>query len=156
MRELQHQDQGVLGSELQVTRAWCIALWLVALVVCPVFAQDDVFSGLLNKLPDASYADKEEVVARLVETRHTGTRPVLTAFLEDRLYVRTPDNHVFILKSADDSLDTLELIDPVTGKPAGTSGRDALTKIGTNNRLRRVLKTTIARFSLSDPDATVR
>src|SRR4029079_15030017 len=77
MRELQHQDQGVCGSELQVTRAWCFALLLVAIFVCPVFAQDDVFGGLLNKLPDASYADKEEVVARLVETRHTGTRPVL-------------------------------------------------------------------------------
>ena len=139
-----------------MTRAFRAALLLITLVVCPAFAQDDVFVGLLNKLPDASFADKEEAVARLVETRHAGTRPVLTAFLEDRLYVRSPDQHVFILKDADDSLDTLELIDPVTGKPAGTSGRDALTKIGTNNRLRRVLKTTIARYSLADPDPTVR
>jgi hypothetical protein len=35
-------------------------------------------------------------------------------------------------------------LDPVTLTAAGTASRDNLTKIGTNNRLRRALKTTVA------------
>jgi urea transport system permease protein len=141
-------------------RSRLLALLLVTtLGVCPLFAQsatDAAFQDLLGKLPEANFADKETIVAGLVETRHAGTRPVLTAWLEDRLYVRAADQHVFILTSADDTLDTFELVDPLSGKAAGTSPPDALTKIGTNNRLRRVLKMAIARFSLSSPDAAVR
>ena len=51
---------------------------------------------------------------------------------------------------------TLDLIDPLTLKAAGSASVDDLTKIGTNNHLRRVLQTTLARFGLSSPDASVR
>jgi len=37
----------------------------------------------------------------------------------------------------------------------GSSPRDDLTKIGTNNRLRRALRTNVARFGLSSPDPAV-
>ena len=51
---------------------------------------------------------------------------------------------------------TLDLIDPVTLKAAGSAPVENLTKIGTNNHLRRVLQTTLARFGLSSTDASVR
>ena len=47
-------------------------------------------------------------------------------------------------------------MDPVTRKDAGSAPADSLTRIGTNNRLRRSLRTSVARFGLSNPDATVR
>jgi urea transport system permease protein len=124
--------------------------------VAPAASVDQAVGDLLVQLRDADFADKEAIVSRLVQTRHAATRPVLTALLEDRLYSRQPDQRVFIVASADDSLTELELIDPLSGKAAGTAARDALTKIGTNNRLRRVLKMAIARFALSSDDASVR
>jgi urea transport system permease protein len=81
---------------------------------------------------------------------------VLAAFLEDRLFVRQSDQRVFIVKSADDSLTSLDLIDPVSLAGAGSASRDDLAKIGTNNRLRKRLRTLVARFDLSSADAAVR
>ena len=124
----------------------------------PAAAQsaDAPFLAALGELPDAGFADKEALVARLVETGHSSAGAVLTAMLEDRLYVRNSDRRVFISTSADDTQPSLSLLDPLTLKKAGAAPVAELTKIGTNNRLRRVLRTTAARFALANPDASVR
>ncbi len=97
---------------------------------------------------------KTNIVERLSQSGHPSVRAVLTALLEDRLYFRNSDQKVFIVKAAD--ADPLDLIDPLSLKSAGSAPADGLTKIGTNNDLRRVLRTTLARFALSSPDASVR
>jgi urea transport system permease protein len=134
--------------------------WLLlaaVLFVCPAFAADDAgFAALVGQLPDASYADKAALVEQLAASGHASARPVLTALLEDRLFVRAQDRRVFIVRSADDSLASFELIDPLSLEAAGAGAPDALTRIGTNNGLRRVLKTMIARFALSSAEASVR
>jgi len=124
----------------------------------PAAAQtaDEVFLASLAELPDAGFADKETIVQRLVESGHPGAAGVLTAMLEDRLYTRASDRRVFITTSADDTQPAFDLLDPVTGRAAGSSPVADLTKIGTNNRLRRVLRTTVARFALANPDPGVR
>ncbi len=81
-------------------------------------------------------------------------RAVLTALLEDRLYFRNSDQKVFVVKTAD--ADPLDLIDPLSLKDAGSAPADGMTKIGTNNALRSALRTTVAHFALSSPDAAVR
>jgi urea transport system permease protein len=134
------------------------ALVCLAAAARPAAAQsgdDAAFSAALTELADAGFADKEAIVGRLVESGHPGAAAVLTAMLEDRLYVRGADRKVFITTSADDSR-PFDLIDPLTRKPAGSSPVADLTKIGTNNRLRRVLRTTTARFALANPDPGVR
>jgi urea transport system permease protein len=115
-----------------------------------------VFLARLGELRDAGFLDKERIVDQLSEGGHPSTRAVLTALLEDRLFYRTGDQRIFIIKSNDDSLTTLALVDPLTLKDAGSSARDDLTKVGTNNRLRRTLRIAIARFGLSSTDAEVR
>jgi urea transport system permease protein len=138
--------------------------WLVlaiSLYVCPALAamaapDDAAFAALIARLPDAGYADKAALVEQLAASGHASARPVLTALLDNRLFVRAEDQRVFIVPSADDSLPSFALIDPLSLKPAGASAPDALTRIGTNNQLRRVLKTMIARFALSSADAAVR
>jgi urea transport system permease protein len=131
-----------------------LAVWLVAWAA---FAQgDDAFVAALRGLREASYADKEQIIQQIGESGHRGARAVLTAFLDDRLYVRDSDQQVVIVKSTDDALTTLELVNPVTGAAAGSAPREGLTRIGTNNRVRRVLKTTIARYDLASPDASAR
>ena len=134
------------------------ALLCLLVSAAPVTAQPatEAFPAALAELPDAGFADKEAIVARLVVTGHSSTAAVLTAMLEDRLYVRTSDHRVFITTSADDTQTSFSLIDPLTLKGAGSSPAGELTKIDTNNRLRRVLRTTSARFALSNPDSGVR
>ncbi len=130
-----------------------LTLWGVA----PVNAQspnDLRFLSTLGELREATYSDKASIAERLSHSGHPGVRAVLTALLEDRLYFRNNDQKIFIVKSAEG--DPLNLIDPLSLKEAGTTPADNLTKIGTNNALRRMLRTTVAHFGLSSPDVAVR
>ena len=130
-----------------------LTLWVVA----PVRAQspkDASFVSMLGELREATYSDKASIVERLSQSGHPSVRAVLTALLEDRLYFRNDDRRVFIVKTAEG--DPLNLIDPLSLKGAGFAPADNLTKIGTNNALRRLLRTTVAHFALSSPDAAVR
>ncbi len=136
---------------------WLIMLLLALGGVAPAHAQspnDASFLATLGELRDASYADKGTIAERLSQSGHPSVRAVLTALLEERLYFRNSDQKIFIAKSAEG--DPLNLIDPMTLKSAGSASTDSMTQIGTNNGLRRALRTTVARFSLSSPDAAVR
>ncbi|HEY6341489.1 MAG TPA: urea ABC transporter permease subunit UrtB [Bryobacteraceae bacterium] len=152
----------MLGTELQVTKRvsggqrlvlLLLAFWGVAFVHAQSLS-DQTFVSTLGGLREATFTDKVGIAERLSQTGHPSTRAVLTAFLEDRLYFRNSDQKVFIVKSSEG--DPLNLIDPLTLKSAGSAPADSLTQIGTNNALRRELRTTVARFSLSSPDAAVR
>jgi urea transport system permease protein len=114
----------------------------------------DDFQGTLGELREANYSEKAAIVERLSQTGHPSVRAVLTALLEDRLYFRNSDQKVFIVKSSEG--DPLNLIDPLTLQDSGPAPADSMTQIGSNNALRRVVRTSVARFSLSSPDATVR
>jgi urea transport system permease protein len=142
---------------------WCgallVSIVLTAFVSAPILrAQpaDAAFRAILGELREASFSDKEQIVERLTQTGHPAVRTVLSAFLEDRLFARGGDNQVFIVKSTDDALTSFALIDPISLEDAGSAPRDILTKIGTNNRLRRMLRIDVARFSLSNSDPAMR
>ncbi len=148
-------------SILRLGGQWLfIFLLLASRSAGPAYAQsssDANFLATLGELRDASFEDKPNIVEKLAQSGHPNVRGALTALLEDRLYFRNADQKVFQVKSAatEDS-SSLDLIDPLTLKSAGPASVDDLTKIGTNNHLRRVLQTTLARFGLSSADASVR
>ncbi len=133
---------------------------LVLLAICtpaPARAQspnDAGFLSTLGELRDATYSEKAAIVKRLSQSGHSSVRAVLSAFMDDRLYFRNSDQKIFIVKSADE--DPLNLIDPLSLKSAGPAPADGMTKIGTNNALRRELRETLALFALSSPDAAAR
>jgi urea transport system permease protein len=162
MRQLQHEDEGLLRPELQVIAAGNLARfagrWLLAAlclsVAPPLWAQDEGFRAAVAALPQASFPDKQAIAGRILASRQPGARPVLTALLEDRLYFRTADNTVFIVATAGAS--PLDLIDPVTLKSSGSAAPDTLEMVSTNNQLRRQLRTSLARFALADADPAVR
>jgi len=135
-------------------------LLLASRSVGPAYAQspsDATFLASLGELRDASYDDKDKIIDKLAQSAHPNVRAVLTALLEDRLYSRNDDQKVFLVKAAaGEDTTTLDLLDPVTLKSAGPASVDNLTKIGTNNHLRRILQTTLARYGLSSPDASIR
>ncbi len=119
-------------------------------------AADGIFLASLGELREASFADKEAIAERIIAAGHPRVRAVLTALLEDRLYNRTADNKIFIVKTTEGDLPAYALVDPVSGADAGEAPPDALAKIGSNNRLRRSLRTSLARFGLSSQDPAVR
>jgi urea transport system permease protein len=119
-------------------------------------ARNTAFLADLGELREATFLDKEHIVGRLVESGNPSVSTVLRAFLEDRLVARSSDNRIFLVKSNDESLTSLDLIDPGSLKSAGSAPREDLARIGTNNRLRRVLKIAIARFDLSSPAPSIR
>lgn len=117
---------------------------------------DESFLSTLGKLREATFADKENIIEQLSQSSHPSVRAVLTAYLEGRLYFRNQDQKVFLVKPGEQDSPTLDLIDPLTLKGAGSASADDFTKIVTNNHLRRTLQTTLARFGLSSADASVR
>lgn len=153
-------------SELQVNSLlrkgvrWLFVLLLPALWgILPLHAQsknDQVFLSTLNELREAEFDAKTAIVERLAQTGHSSVRAVLTAFLEDRLYFRNDNQMVVLVKSTEGDPATLDLIDPVSLKAAGSLAADQLTNIGTNNPLRRMIRTTVAHFGLGNPDPAVR
>jgi urea transport system permease protein len=147
----------VLGAKLQVALLLLVAA-AASPCASPALAQprDDDVRAALGELREASFVEKERIVDRLGARGDPAIRPVLAALLDDRLFIRQSDQHVFIAKSADDSLASLDLVDPVSLKDAGSVSRGDLTKVDTNNRLRRALRSAIARFDLSRPDPAAR
>jgi len=132
-------------------------LFMVLLTLRALHAQspnDASFLSTVGELREATYSDKVSIVERLSQGGHPSVRAVLTALLEGRLYFRNNDQKVFIVKSAEG--DPVHLIDPLSLKDAGSTPADSLTQIGTNNALRRMLRTTVAHFALSSPEVAVR
>ena len=147
----------MLGTKLQVTSLLLAAILCAPCALAqPAGAEAGDVRLMLGELGEASFVEKEAIVERLSARGDPSIRPLLSALLEDRLFVRQSDQRVFIVKSADDSLASLELIDPVSLAGAGSASRDDLTRIGTNNRLRKRLRALVARFDLSNSDAAVR
>ena len=147
----------MLVSPRSCGQQWLVPLLLVVALSVPVLGQspDEAFLTTLRTLPEAGFADKETIAGTLLASGHPGASAVLTALLEDRLFT-TSDQQVVIAAPGDENAETRDLVDPVSLKPKGSAPSAGLTKIGTNNRLRRFLRTAVARFALASPDAAVR
>ena len=100
-----------------------------------------------------TFADKSAAVTALVELKHPNGRAVLAALLDSKLYLRNADNKVFITDGGETEL---ALTDPLTLTAAGKGKPDDYSRITTNNSLRKALRSAVAAFALSDPDADVR
>ena len=135
-------------------RSLPLLLALLTPLLCFAQSDDKSFLSALASLCQGTSAEKAAVVEQLSRSGHRSVRAVLTALVEDRLYFRNSDQKVFIAKEA--GADPLALIDPLSLKEAGSAPADSVTEIGTNNLLRRKIKTELAHFELSSPDPAVR
>jgi urea transport system permease protein len=116
-------------------------------------ADTNEFQSALAALTSSSFKDKQDAVNAIAATRHPNARAVLAALLEGNLYYRREDKQIFIVQTNDSAL---SLTDPITMKPAGSGASEDYAKVATNNQLRKALKSVMAGFDLSDPDASVR
>jgi urea transport system permease protein len=140
----------------RVVRSFFLALFaLVSNSIAPVSwaeAQQD-FATALSQLPTASYSEKDAIVKQLVTLQHPGTKQILQAFLDGNLNARTADGKLFIVTETDSQY---QLIDALTLQDAGRADSSGFDKIGTNNGLRKILRSAIAQFDLASADAAVR
>jgi len=116
-------------------------------------APGDAFATAVAGLTADSFSEKSAAVTALVELKHPNGRAVLAALLDSKLYLRNADNKVFITDAGEAEL---ALTDPLTLTAAGKGKPDDYSRITTNNSLRKALRSAVAAFALSDPDADVR
>ena len=119
----------------------------------PAPGAGDAFATAVSGLAAESFPEKAAAVTALSELRHPNGRVVLAALLDGKLYFRNADNKVFITDGGEAAL---ALTDPLTLASAGTGKPDDFSRITTNNSLRKALRSAVATFALSDPDAGVR
>jgi len=132
-----------------------LLLLLCALPGSPARADlpEEAFPNAIAGLATTNFPDKSAAVTRISELRHPNGRAVLATLLDGKLYFRNADNKVFITDGGEAQL---ALTDPLTMKGAGSGAPDEFTRITTNNSLRKMLRSAVASFALSDPDAGVR
>jgi len=116
-------------------------------------AAPTAFPDILHALGAASLSERSALLEALLATKHPNTAAVLTAWLEDHLHVRDADGAVFITAEADSAY---ALTDPLTMATAGSEPAEGFSKIGSNNSLRKLLRSAVASFKLGNADAAVR
>lgn len=127
---------------------------VAATTVAPAVTND--LAALLAPLANANFAEKEAVAQKVAASGHPNARSTLAAFLDGKLYARSSDGVIVIAEAVEGSEESLALTDPVTQKSIGTEPAEGLSKIGTNNSLRKSLKNLLAQIALTDPDPAVR
>ena len=156
----------MLRAELRIGKAapggrrlgWLLLAGCLLAGPIPTAAQtaDESLRALVSELAGASFREKEVLAEQVIATGHPGARAVLAALLDDRLFRRGRDGAVFIVESNDERLAVFQLIDPASLDVVEAVAPGELDRIITNNRLRRFLRTAMARFGLSSPDAGER
>jgi len=132
----------------------CLLLAVICLFAAPVRAADDAaLSAALTELARADgFAAKSEAATKLASVSHPRTRAALSALVEGQLHFREADTRMFIVIEAEPP----SVTDLLTGQPDTGVTADSLTKITTNNALRKSLRGLVASFALADADPELR
>ena len=120
------------------------------------FAEDtnsEPFIQALELLQSKSYNKKGKAIKQLVATKDKRVQSILEAMLKARLFYTKEDKTVVIGKKVDDGFSLTSVLDQ---KELGTLSKSKLKKIKVNNKLRGILRSSIAVLSLSSPDASKR
>lgn len=128
----------------------CQLLILLGLCIFSFSAAAD-FDTAVQALNSKSFSKKADAIVALAETGDAQASTVLQALLDSRLYYRKSDRRVVIVEK---TVSGFRITDAATNQQLGEAGRREVKRIGINNKLRGLLRDTLARLSLSssDPD----
>ena len=129
-----------------------ILVTLVMLLPAPVLAQVDL-GPLVDALYPGSFADRQAVIGRLVQTGDQRGVPILQALARGDLHAIKQTGKVVFVERNGDSYD---VADPLTGESLGQIGRREAEKLKVNNSLRRAIRTAIGQMTLTSVDASTR
>ena len=134
-----------------------LAMWVLGLSPPPARAAGQAagidLPAALAQLPGADFDQKADLIGRLAAAHPPGSRALLAALLDERVVVRDSDKKVFIVNEDPAGY---ALIDPLTGRPAGTASTDVVDQVTINNHLRTVLRTVLAQLDLDSGDPAAR
>ncbi len=111
------------------------------------------FIQALELLQSKSYKEKEQAIDQLVITKDERVHSILEAMLKARLFYTKEDKTVVIGIKNDDGFALTSVLDQ---KDLGSASKSTLKKIKVNNKLRGILRSSIATLNLSNPDKKVR
>ncbi|MEE9328437.1 MAG: urea ABC transporter permease subunit UrtB [Cocleimonas sp.] len=111
------------------------------------------FIQALELLQSKSYNKKGEAIKQLVATKDERVQSILEAMLKARLFYTKENKTIVIGKKVDDGFSLTSVLDQ---KDLGTLSKSKLKKVKVNNKLREILRASIATLSLSSPDASKR
>ncbi|PCI86859.1 MAG: hypothetical protein COB24_07830 [Hyphomicrobiales bacterium] len=116
-------------------------------------ADEAELTSLVADLNQKSFNKKGKAVDALVASGDPRVAVIISALSDSNLYIRKSDKKIFITQKGGDGL---LLTDAVTGADAGTAAKKALTKIKTNNKLRRKLSAVLGKLTLLNEDDEIR
>jgi len=119
----------------------------------PCLGDQDELADALHGLGSSSFTTKTEATERIAKSGSERALPVLQALFDGDLYVRRSDGDVVIV--TDDAAEP-EILGAAGGQSLGRVAKSDLKKIIINNQMRLLLRSSLARLSLSSPDPTVR
>lgn len=143
-----------------------VSILLLFSILLPVLAEDHdsgsdetkqpvlSLDNLVQNLSDANFREKEKIIRQLGQLDDERSRSLFTAFLEGRLFYRKNGSKQVIIAELHDG--NYRITDILSGKMMGEVSKREIKKIRVNNKLRRVLRSSIAHLDLNAKDPEVR
>jgi urea transport system permease protein len=127
--------------------------WLTAIPchagATPTATADSDFQTAVDALKTRDFKAKERAVEAIAATGHPRSAEVLNTLLDGRLYYRKKDKRVVITVKEGRQL---QATDAITGEALGSGKKRAFKRITVNNRLRKAIRSVLARRALADPN----
>ncbi|MGZ8185314.1 MAG: urea ABC transporter permease subunit UrtB [Methylobacter sp.] len=112
------------------------------------------FENLVNQFKEGDFSQKMEVIKQITLLNDKRARLVFESLVNDRLfYSKDANQRVY---SGETTSSGYRVIDVITGQVIGEVNQDSVSKIKVNNRLRKMLRTSLAQLDMSVKDAAIR
>ena len=136
-------------------------LWLLLFNSTAVMAEavdgsiesPDVFSATIQTLIDKSYKKKEQAILNLSQIKDVRLKLIFSEMLAGRLYYTKMDKKVVFIKQVEDGY---QITDVIEQKVLSVVNKRKLKKIKVNNKLRKMLRSEIARLDLKNEKVDIR
>jgi urea transport system permease protein len=133
-----------------------LLLLMLGLIIAPhqSFAEEEGFQGvIINQLSTKNFSTKFNVVEDIVQSNNPKVKYILNSLLAGSIYsIKSTKQVVFALK--DDKQYIASGL--INNEPLGVFTKEQVSKIGINNKIRKIIKLNLALLDLSHPEESVR
>jgi len=127
---------------------------LISSFVVPVSANDGSLEQIIDGLKQKSFSAKTSTVEQLEMIADDRVYTIFSTMLEGDLYYQKKLPQAFVVANKTDN--GLSVTDVLTGKFLGEIGKSEFKKVKVNNKLRRLLRSALAKLSLNNEDPEIR
>jgi len=130
-----------------------ITLLLFASPSWAIEINDQQLSEKIQPLTQKKLKQVSKAIDELSQYQHSRIQPILEALLNNNLYYLRSDKEVIITEKIDDKYFA---INAISSSDIGEVSKSSIKKIKTNNKIRKNLRTILAKLSLSDSNVDSR